>query len=254
LATIAKKSKTRRQPESAAAALDELESLGDRLAAWAAEHVALLVGVGVGLLVLVGAIGVLRSSAESSRLERVEALALAEEEFRAAMGAEPGSVELPEPANPAIAREAREAALARYQALAEDASGTVEGSLAALRAGELQAELGDPAAAVGTWRTALEGLSGDSPVRGLLLVQMAGSLEAQGEGGEAGAAYAEAADLDDYPLRDAALAEAARAYAQAGEVDAALQAFDELEARAPEFRVAPHVRTLLSELRARRAR
>lgn len=254
MATIAKKSKSRRQPESASAALDELQGFGDRLAEWAADNAALLVGAALAILVLVGAIGLLRSNAESTALERAQTLARIEDDFRAAMGADPSAIDVPEPANPATARAAREEALSEFRALAEDAQGTVPGSIAGLRAGELQAELGDAEAALGTWRAALQGLDTDSPLRGFLLAKIAGQLEDAGRPGEAAAAWAEVAALPGYPLRAPALANAARTYAQAGETEAALQAFEQLQTGAPDYRIPPHVQARLAELRAREAR
>ncbi len=59
-----------------------------------------------------------------------------------------------------------------------------------------------------------------------------------------------AAGIADFPIRNLALAEAARCYAEAGNDAKALALFDRLQSAAPDFQAAPHIMARMSELRA----
>lgn len=236
----------------AAEALDELESLGDRLAQWVSENPALILGSVLGVLVIAGGYGFYASSRDRG-LDRASAeLARVESDYRDAMGASPDNYEIPEPANAAAARATREQFLPQFEEVAASHAGTAVGALAALEAGNLRYALGDPDAALASWRGAADVTPAGEIARAVLLRRIADAEEAAGRWPEAAEAHGEAASVEAYPLRYAALADAARCYAEAGDEERALAAFDRLETEAPEARVPPHIRARLSELRAAR--
>ncbi|MCZ6784922.1 MAG: hypothetical protein O7G30_16610 [Proteobacteria bacterium] len=233
--------------------LDELQSAGDRLAGWASDNRVLLFGAAVGILAAAGLYGFVQSLREDARLEASAALALAEQGFREAMGTPAESLLVTEPANPETARKARAEYVERFEAVAEEHAGTAAGALAALRAGALQAALGEREAAIAQWRAAADGLDADEPVRALLVVRAAAAHEEEERWIEAGELYEEASDVVGYPLRYKALADAARCYATGGDPDRALQAFERLQTEAPDERIAEHIEGQLSELKMARS-
>jgi tetratricopeptide (TPR) repeat protein len=138
----------------------------------------------------------------------------------------------------------------RFQQVARDYAGTAPAALASLEAGALQLELEQTEEALQTWRLTAEDLTADDPIRALLLVRIAASQEAEQRWVEAAETYEQAAAVERYPLRYGALADAARCFAEAGERDRALAAFDRIESEAPQQRVAEHVNARMRELRA----
>lgn len=213
----------------------------------------LVLGTAIAVLTLAAAYGFIDSSQSSSRDEASSALARVSEEFRAAMGASPSAIETTEPANPEMARAAREEFIERYRDVAVEFAGTPEGTLAWLEVGTLQRDLGDRSAAIATWREAAAG-SGQPDLEALLLGRIAAAHEQQDEWLEAAEAWEAAAGIESFPLRLNALADAARCFAAAGEDRRALDAFTRLEAEAPDLRLPDHVKAELEELRAAQMR
>ncbi len=240
----------RKTESSAAETLDELESLGDRLAEWIGQNPILVLGTALGVLILAAGWGLASSLRDSAADEASAALAEVSEEYRRAMGTPAGSFEIVEPANPETARQARTAALAGYETLVQEYAGEPVGAIAALEAGNLQAELGEGARALETWRAAAEASAADSLPRALLLNRLGAALEAEARWLEAAEAYESASEIAGYPLRYGALLAASRCLAEAGESGRAIALYDRLEIEAPDQRIPDHVRFRMLELKA----
>lgn len=207
-----------RHPDSAASdALEEIESFGERIAGWVgANPIPVLVGVALVLGVAGGYGGYVAWS--SGREDRASvALAAVQRGYLEAMGATPGAVEIPEPANPATAAAARRDAVDKLLALSREHGGTTAALMASMEAGDLLVELGDRDRAIEVWQGIVDRPADGSALRGLLLVRIAQAHEAAGRWSEAGESYARAGDVEGYPLRAWALADAARAFAEAGD-------------------------------------
>ena len=89
-----------REHGTAAEMLGELESAADRLGEWLQTHLAAVSAAIVGLLVVAGLGAWLVSARESAEQEASTALAQTRADYLSAMGAQPGSIEVPELANP----------------------------------------------------------------------------------------------------------------------------------------------------------
>jgi tetratricopeptide (TPR) repeat protein len=250
VSVLAKSQKSHRKPESAAETLDQLESLGDRVGNWIAAHAALLFGAAVLILALAAGYGLVNASQQGAREEASEALAGVDGSFLRAMGTSQGSILIDEPANPETARRVREEYIGRYKELAVEYSGTLESQLALLEAGGLEQALDRSDDATATWQAALAESSGYPAVAGLLLQSVAGAHESAGRWTEAAEAYETAAELEDFPVRYLAMADAARCYAEAGDATKALALFDRLQAEAPAQPIGPVIEARMTELRA----
>ena len=250
MSVLAKPGKHNKKPESAAVALDQIESVGDRVGNWIADNAMLVLGAAVMVLVLAGGYGFISSSREGAREEASAALAEVEGAYLQAMGGTLDSVVIDEPANPETARRVREEYVGRYAAVASEYPGTIEAQLASLEQGALLQAVGRSEEAVATWQAALDASSEHASVRGLLFERIAGSGEIAGRWADAGAAHEAASQLAGFPLRYMALAEAARCYAEAGEDAKALALWDRLMAEAPDHKAPPHIAGRMAELRA----
>ena len=239
-----------KKPESAAVTLDEIQGLGDRLAEWISTNSTLVLGVGVGVLVIAGAIGLVRSSQTTALEEASTALARVDGEFREAMGAPAEAVEIVEPANPQTALSARTRFVGLYREVAEAHAGTPVEALAWLEVGSLQAALGEPDEAIATWQQAVDATDSGAPARALLMSRIAAEHEAAERWLEAAKAFEAAGAVTDYPLRFAALSDAARCYIEAAEHAVALAIFERIETDAPEYTIPEVTRARLLELRA----
>jgi tetratricopeptide (TPR) repeat protein len=241
-----------RRPDSKAATetLQEIESVFDRMASWVAENPARFFAMVGIVLAAAAAIGL--NSWWSNRREAVASTALArvEADFRIAMGAAPGSAEIPEPANPEMGRAARVETVELLLDVGEEHAGTVSALRALLGAGNLQEETGDLEGAIATWRAAVAAAPAGSAIRGLLLTRLGHGLESAGDWEGAGEVHAEAAEIEDYPARYYAMADAARCFAQAGDAQRAVALFDRLESEAQELQLSDHVRARLREAQA----
>ncbi|MGH0034992.1 MAG: tetratricopeptide repeat protein [Myxococcota bacterium] len=238
----------RKHENPASEALEELESFGDRMAEWVGRNPMLVLGTALGVLIIAAAYGFSQSYVDSERDRASAELAAVGAQFRKAMGASPNDFEIVEPANPETAHKARSEALEAYLALAEEYSGSAVGSIAALEAGGLQADLGDPERALAIWRDAA-GHSESIP-RALLLNRIAAAHEDAGDWAEAAAAYQEAFEVESYPLRYGALLDAARCLAESGDAPGAVALFERVENEAENLRVPDHIALRMRELRA----
>ncbi len=247
---MARTKKRKGQPSSAAQTLDEIESTGDRIATWASENPLLILGTAVAILFAAGVWGFTAQHRESRRDLAAAALAKAESDYRVAMGATPGGLVIPEPANPETGRSVRTEYVAKYLEVSTAHPGGTVAALALLEASKLQHELGQSDQAQQTLERGLEEIPADSAVRPFLLIKLASLYEAAGRWADAGQAYETAAGVGTYPLRYEALADAARSFAEAGEAARALAAHATIESEAPDYRMAPHLQARISELRS----
>jgi tetratricopeptide (TPR) repeat protein len=230
--------------------IDELVSRVDHAAAWVARHRRATLAA-AGLVLLAAASFGAWETLSARREQRASAaLARAQADWRRSMGAAPGAPEVTEPANPELATRARRDAAQRLLAVADENSGTRAAVVAGLLAGNRLWELGDAQPALDAWEAARRQAPADSPLRALVLLRLAEAHESQGRFVEAAAAFEEAGGIEAYPLRYAALGDAARCLAEAGDVPRALALFDRIESEAPETILPDHVRTRLRELRA----
>ncbi len=247
---VAKKKKQHHKPESAAATLEEIESIGDRIADWVAQNPVPILGTGAAVLALAGGVGLYHTQRESALEAGSVAFAKVRLDYREAMGASPNAFTIPEPANPKLGQEIREEYVGRFDAVAEEYSGTSTATLALLAAGGLQQEIGDYEKAIETWGEALPNISGDDAMRGIVLERIAGAQEQLGDFAGAAQSHAEAAEILSYPLRYTALVNAARCLAEDGDIEAAIAAYDRVERESPGLNIAPHTEARLRELRA----
>lgn len=242
--------KRRSQLESAAETLDQIESKGDRLIEWVGENPMVILGTALVILLVAGVWGFTAQKREADRDASAAALAQVQGDYRVAMGATPGSLQIPEPANPETGRRAREDYVAKYLEVAETYPGTTVAALALLDAGGLQQELGRNEEARGSFERALREAPPDALVRPFLLTRLAALHGVDGQWAKAAEAYEQASNAADYPLRYEALADAARAYAEAGDAPRALAAYARIQSDAPNYRLAPHLEARMSELRS----
>ena len=185
-----------------------------------------------------------REEAASNALDRTRTA------YLFAFGAQPGTIEEPELANPALAEAIREEYVGEFKAVAEEHSGTVAGTLALFEAAELLNRLGRPEQTEEIWRQALASASGNPGLYGILQQRVAQAHEARQAWAEAAAAHQEAGRTAGYPLRHWALVDAARCYAAAGEPERALALYEEVEREAPDLNLPDHLRAQFRELRA----
>ena len=164
------------------------------------------------------------------------------------MGAAPGAIEVPELANPEAAKRVRETSRARYAEIADAHAGTVSGALARLEVADLMLQNGEIEPALETFRTLRAEAPSRPSLQGLILQREGQALEQANRPKEAAEVYEQAAALDGYPLRDYALADAARTRAQAGETDAARSDYEKLSTRAPDLSLPEYQRLQRREL------
>jgi predicted negative regulator of RcsB-dependent stress response len=216
-----------RHKESAAAeTLHEIESAADRLGDWVQSNLALVVSAVVGLLVVVGLGSYIARSGDSAEQAASQALAETRNAYLAAMGAGPGSIDVPELANAEAAARIRAEYTERFGEIADAHAGTVSGALARLEVAQLAT--GD--AGVALYEQILEDGTPNSRLRGIVLQQLAQELESAERWAEAGGRHEEAANLAEYPLRHWALADAARCFHAAGNTDRARALKREIQA------------------------
>jgi tetratricopeptide (TPR) repeat protein len=242
----------RKQPNRTAETLREIEETGDRVASWASEHAAIILGAIAAALMLAAAVGLYVQHGSSSRNAAADALAVVTREYRQAMGADPAGGPVPEPANPELAVRTRSQFAERYAEIARSHVGTPTSALAWLEAGELQVELDRRDQARESFEAARKA-AGTLPTAALASIRLAGLDEDRGDPAAAAQAYEAAAAVQAYPLRADALVSAARCWVSAGAPDKALAAFQRMESEYPDEPVAPQVESLIAELRVRRA-
>ena len=240
----------RRDHGAAAEMLGELESAADRLGEWLQTNLRPVAAAIAALLVVAGIGAWIVSARNSAEQEASNALAQTRTDFLSAMGAAPGAIDVPELANREAASQIRAEYEQRYAVVAATHPGTVAGALAALEQARLANEGGRGDEAIGLLEQALSDAPSDGPVRGMMLQQLAQRLEAAGRWTDAAGRHEAAAQLADYPLRQWALADAARCRALARENTAALALYERLEREAPELPLSDVQKAQRLELRA----
>ena len=238
----------KKKPNPTEEALKGLEESGDRVAEWAAEHAALILGAIAAVLVIAGAAGLYVQHDANERDAAADSLALATSQYRQAMGADPVGGPIPEPANPELGERTRSEFVERFVEVARDHDGATAGALAWLEAGQLQTELGRLEAAAESFGHARDSARG-SAIEALGSVRLASLAEDRGDPATAAAAFESAAAVTAYPLRAGALADAARCWVEAGEDDKALSAFQRLESEFPDNAIPAQISALIAEIR-----
>ena len=246
---MANKKKKRSEPDSAAETLDAIEGWGDRVAEKITQNpVPILVGA-VVILVIAAIWGLAGDYADSGTEASASALAKVQGVYRASMGATPGSLELPEPANPETARRVRTEAIQGYEQVAVEYSGTPAAAIALLEAGKLEGQLGNRDAELALYERGLNEAEVESGLRAFLRVRQAAAQEAAGHYGAAAESYEAAAQVPTNPLRYDMLSEAARCWSQAGNSDRARMIYQRIQVEAPDFMMPPYTEARLRELR-----
>jgi len=230
-------------------ALKEFESLADRIAGWVGQN-AVAVGSAVAiLLAATGAVSGYRSWTQNAAQDASSDLAEVRNDYRFAMGTAPGVLEIPELANPQAASRVRGEYVERFQGVADEHGGTVQAALALIEVGDLQEASGDAAAAAAAWERARAELPGGSALHGTVLTRMAREHERNERWLEAAQAHEMASEIEDFPLRYWAMADAARCFDRAGDTARALVLLERVDAEAPELQLPDYLRTRLRELR-----
>ena len=231
--------------------LEELESYADRIAHWIGTNPIAVVAFIALILIAAAGYGGVKAYTGHREDAGSAALAKVERAFLDAMDASAGSIEIVEPANPETAKTVRRDYAQKLLAVADEHSGSAAAAVARITAGDLLAKAGDPGPATEAWRAGMAGLGARDPLRGIALQRIAAARKAEGQWAEAGAAYLEAAELPGFPLRRWALADAARAYAEAGDLDRATGIAVRVAADGDAKELPPHLEQQMAELRAR---
>ena len=189
-----------------------------------------------GGLVLAGALAAgLYEYRERSEESAQTELAQVETRFATAMGSDPDAIWITEPANPDVAQEAREQAVAGLTALIEDYARTRAAQIAALRAAEIEVDLDRLEPAQARLEQLTEDLSERDPLRGIALRLLGYAYEQRQQYAQAAESYAEAARSGRYPAGGALWIAAGGNFERAGAIDRALDAFREAVSQDPEF-------------------
>jgi tetratricopeptide (TPR) repeat protein len=244
----------RRDSQQATETLQEIEGVFDRLADWVMHNPTRVLGVLGGILAVAAALGLYDWQRNRQLDQAAAAVAEVQSGYFRAMGAAPGSFQVAEPANPETGRQVREQYVERFLTVADEHSGTAPAVAARLEAGTLLEQAGDSTGALDAWRRAVEAAGAGTTLRGVALVRLARGLERQGLWAEAAAAHAEAGAIESLPIRGFALGDAARCYAEAGDVAEALAVYASLEELEDAPPAPDHVRARLEELRVSQAR
>jgi len=228
--------------------LAEILSRGEKAMDWVGENAVPVLSAVVVLLLLAAGYGFYENSRTTAESEAADALALAREKYLVAMGASPGAIEVPELANPAAGAAIRSESAVRFREVADAHAGTAAAALARLEEGNLAARGGDSDQALEIWRSAVLERSDDDPFVGALQLRIAQALEEAGDWAGAAAAFAAAGEIDAYPFRYWAMAEAARCFLKAEQPEAALVLHTRIQAEAPDMALPEHLRSRLKEL------
>jgi tetratricopeptide (TPR) repeat protein len=238
----------RNNPSEPRELVRELDSVFERGAHWVGERPQLAIGAIAAILVaaaLVGGIGSLRDrTAKAAEAE----IAGVWDAYLAAMGAPPGAREIPEPANPELARRTRAEFATKLLAAAKSHEDSAAAALGRLQAAELLDQNGDDAGAFTARELAAKEAPSGSGVAAIALSRYAVALESKGDLEGAAQAFARAAEIDS-PGRVLALADAARVYAELGQRERALELFARAEKLGAEH-IPAHVEQRMRELRA----
>jgi len=240
----------RRETNQADETLHQIEESFDRVAHWVSTQRVPLALAALLVLAVAGGSDLYRDRRSAGDDEAAEALAEVRSQYLSAMGAEPGALVFAEPANPEVARSARERFVAKFEAVGQEHAGSSAAALALLEAGNLHETLGAPHLALDDWKAALESAGAGTDLEALLLQRMARAQEDAGDWKAAAESHERAGRDPEFPGRWHALADAARCRLEAGEPDAALALFTELENADVVDRVPASTVARLRELKA----
>jgi tetratricopeptide (TPR) repeat protein len=233
--------------------IEELESGAEHLAQWIADHRVAVAAAVAAALLIAGAWSGWQSWVGRRESLASNALSDVRSEYLRAMGAAPGDLEVPEPANPEAARSIRQDYAGRFQAVAEKHKGTVAGAMAWMDVAELRDAAGDSELSEQAWKQALAQAPHNPVLEGLLRQRTAQVQEDHGNWAEAAAAHEAAGNLEKFPLRYWALLDAARCFDSAGNSARALELYHRVQQEAPDLPVPAHLRTRFRELEAAQA-
>ncbi len=212
--------------------LVELESRLERGTRWIGENpIPVLAALGI-LLAGIGAWEFARSRAESREIDASNAFDAAQSAYLAAMGAQPGDIDVPQLANAEAAKRIRAEYVEKFTSVAQAHPGTLPAALAWLEVADLQAADAAPDAVLESLKQSLAQQPGNPRLTGIVHQRIAGTYEDRGQMAEAAAEHEAAGAIPDFPLRWFALADAARVYAQAGDRARALALLDRIESEA----------------------
>ena len=258
-----------KKQDTADAVIEEFESIAERGAEWIGNHAILaasLVALSLGLVAAYAGFQSWHGNREagaSAALDRVQS------EYLEAMGVGPGALEAPELANPDAAKRIKQEFSGRFAAVASEHRGTVPGTLAALAQGNLIEEQTSPAngaqgveipaipnptskesgsPAIEIWTEALDTAPRNGRLQAILWERIAQSQEESGRWLEAAEAHEQAGRITSFPLRYRALADAARCYVEADQLEAARALSDRVADEAPSIRLPEHIRSQRREL------
>ena len=240
----------RRHPHEAGETLIEIQSFADHFAEWLRVHWKIPAAVLAAAIVIAGAAAGLQAWRDHRELAAAGAVAAADREFLAAMGAQPGTSTFEEPANPETGKKARREAADRLLEVARAHAGTGAAVQARIEAATLLAQAGAADQAVDLWREVLASGEAGPELTALVQVRIAQADEVAGRWAEAAKAYQEAGEQRAYPLWAWALADAARCLVEAGDRDQAARIAERLRTDAPDVDLPPHLAALLEDLRS----
>lgn len=235
--------------EGTANTIAEIEGIAERGAAWVGEN---LILVGVLVAVLLGCaflVGVYFSNQKAEAEAGSDALDSVRNAYLAAMGAQPGAIDVPELANQAAAAAIRDEFWTKFGEVADEYPGTVAGVLARLEQGNLSEAGGELENSIEIWRQTLAGLSGNPKLEAIVYQRIGQAYEDAGQWREAAEAHEAASAIETNPLRYWALADAARCFAHAGETDRARDLAERLELEAPTLQLPGELSAMFRELR-----
>jgi tetratricopeptide (TPR) repeat protein len=241
---------TRNNPSEPGALVQELDSVFERAAHWVGQRPQVALAAIVAILLAAALAGGLHSWRQSRAHAAEAAVAGVWDAYLAAMGASPGARDVPEPANPELARKTREEFATKLLDAAKKYDASAAAALGRLQAADLLEKNGDAAGAFAARELAAKSAPRSTGVAAIALSRYAVALEAKGDVAGAAKAFEQAAEIDT-PGRVLALADAARCYAQLGKRDEALRLFAEAEKLAAD-QIPEHVKQRLTELRAAR--
>lgn len=193
------------------------------------------------LIVLVGAVVVGGASAAAYEWSKRQGLLAqiafdrVEQRFYEAMGSDPRALFITEPANEERAERAREEALAGFEAVIAEHTGSFPAEASRIRAAEIEIGLGRLDAAEARLDRAAEELAPDSLLRAVALRLRGYALEELGRFDEAAEAYERGGAVAAYPAREALWLAAGENHLRAGDGGRAIAAFREILALAPAY-------------------
>jgi hypothetical protein len=242
---------TRNNSAPAGELVEELDTIFERAAHWIGHHPQLVVLL-LAVILVVAALAGATSAWRTRRAAAAEAeISGVWDAYLAAMGAQPGVREVPEPANPELGRKTRAEYAAKLLAAAAHHDRSAAAALGRLEAADLLEKNGDAEGAFHARELAAKSAPRGSGAAAIALSRYAVALEARGQLEAAAEAHAAAGEIDS-PGRVLALVDAARGYARLGKKERALELFARAEKLGLDG-VPEYERQQLTELRGAKA-